>query len=490
MFRIYTLSIVYILLICFNLSAQSTSSQITVTSINPLPVSNNTGDKPQSKVWNYSGKWWAVLPDSRGTHVWRLDGNSWKDVLLVSTNRYAKADCKVVGNVVHILLFRGDNKTNLVSIEYESALNSYKLWSKRSSLVVLVLGAGAETATMDIDGKGRMWVAYDGRKAVNVRWSAPPYLNWSSPITLATGIKDDDICAIIAMPGKVGVFWSNQNSKKFGFRTHKDGADPGKWSADEVPAAHSAQNVGMGMADDHINIAVAKNGTLYCAVKTGYETTGYPKLGLLVRRPAGTWDKLYQVTEMEGTRPIVILNEALGILKVVYTDVERGGNILYREASMSCLTFGSPATLMRGTYNYTTSMKQSYSSEVLIMATDITLSSLQASAVLVKDEAVTGGKPTTPCEIEENVGKPKLLAYPNPFLSTTTIQFYLPDGEAYVINLYDAKGAIVAKAIRNVSVAGGLNKVTLDGSDLPRGLYVVKLQSGEGIQSVKLILER
>ena len=41
------------------------------------------------------------------------------------------------------------------------------------------------------------------------------------------------------------------------------------------------------MADDHIHLAVASNGTLYAAVKTSYDSSGYPKIALLVRRRVG-----------------------------------------------------------------------------------------------------------------------------------------------------------------------------------------------------------
>ena len=36
--------------------------------------------------------------------------------------------------------------------------------------------------------------------------------------------------------------------------------------------------------------AVAADGTLYAAVKTSYDSSGYPKIALLVRRPNGVWD--------------------------------------------------------------------------------------------------------------------------------------------------------------------------------------------------------
>ena len=55
------------------------------------------------------------------------------------------------------------------------------------------------------------------------------------------------------------------------------------------------------MADDHLNVAVAVDGTLYAAVKTSYDTAGQTKIALLVRRPSGVWDNLYEI-DQAGTR--------------------------------------------------------------------------------------------------------------------------------------------------------------------------------------------
>ena len=62
-------------------------------------------------------------------------------------------------------------------------------------------------------------------------WSDSPYNSWSAPITIATGVKDDDISAITPIPsqGKIGIFWSNQTTRQFGFRTHADGTSPTTW---------------------------------------------------------------------------------------------------------------------------------------------------------------------------------------------------------------------------------------------------------------------
>ena len=131
-----------------------------------------------------------------------------------------------------------------------------------------------------------------------MHYSDSPYTAFTGPITLANNINDDDIGVVTALPNDtIGVLWSNQTTRRFGFKVHVDGQLATTWSADEVPAAASALNVGLGMADDHLNVAVASDGTLYAAVKTSYDTAGYPKIAMLIRRPNGTWDPLYEVDQ-------------------------------------------------------------------------------------------------------------------------------------------------------------------------------------------------
>jgi hypothetical protein len=383
------------------------------TFLSDISISANTGEKPQSKVWTHNGSWFAVLPNSSGTHVWRLDGTTWSDILNISGDNNSYADCKVVGDVTHIFLYSG-TASELVSIEYLSGSNSYQFWTTRSGNVAITLTSGVETAAIDIDADGRMWLASDGGSSVNVRWSDSPYSTWNGPISLAT-VAPDDICAIAAFDDddsntKIGVLWSNQSTDRFGFKYHIDGADPNTWSSDEVPADQSAQNQGNGMADDHLNLAVASDGTIYAGVKTSYDTGGFPKIALLIRRPNGTWDNLYEV-DGSGTRGIAVLNETLGKIRVIYTASEGNNNIVYKESSTSSISFGSQMTLISGSNNNVTSTKQNFTNEVVILASNgSTTASVLASDVnylaghwmmdegsgsSIVDESVNGNDGTT-----------------------------------------------------------------------------------------------
>ena len=359
----------------------SAPAGFTCTSLQSQAGTASTVEKPQSKVWSYDGKWWSVFPassgvSSAGAWLWRLDSTTWTPVLKLSTNASVRADVKPagspVGSVVHILLYNGSS-ADLASVQYSAG--TYQAWTSRPGLTSLPL-SGSETATIDIDSTGRMWLATQrdvgSNREIIVYDSASPYTSWNGPQTLATvSNNQDDISVITALPNNtVGVLWSNQTTKRFGFKYHRDVDPAATWSADEVPASQSAQNVGAGMADDHLNVAVASDGTLYAAVKTSYDTAGYPKIAMLVRRPSGTsgagvWDtNIYGVSET-GTRAIVLLDEIAGVVTVIYSSAEGGGNILYRQTAIQPIAFGAVQTMRSGTNNDASSTKQNINAEMV-----------------------------------------------------------------------------------------------------------------------------
>lgn len=463
----------------------------TVTQLDTVGISGHLADVPQAKVWKYANKWWTVLATEDGTKIFRLDGTAWTPVLTISTSSSPKADCWVQDNVTHILLFKETNPSYLVSVEYDAAGNTYKLWNQRPAKVNLTLDTGIETAVLCVDGNGRMWIANAGVNDVYVRWSDAPYSTFSAPITVATGIKDDDICAITTLPGKIGVFWSNQNTKLFGFKTHTNGADPAQWSADETPSAQSALNIKYGMADDHYNIKVSGDGTLYCSVKTGYNTPNYPQVMLLVRRPSGVWDNPYPVALNEGSRPIVVLNEAEGKIKVIYTTTDSTRYIVYNEASIYELKFGSPRILIGGDgrfYEYATSTHQNYDPEIVILATETT-TPRKAVGVIASDG---------PYEISSKISsaisdvKVKLPAakvnpalYPDPVQEQINLDFRQEASGRIGISIMDASGRIYVRTNKTVDN----NKLSLDlsGYHLKPGIYFLTIRTSSGNQVLKFL---
>src|SRR5690606_9510751 len=113
-----------ILCICLIGAYPSFAQFSSTTLLSQIPITVNTGEKPQSKIWAHGGKFWTVLPDNNGTHVWRLDGSVWQNILTISDKTTSKVDCKVMGNVTHVLLFHestaAENEAffDIVTLEY------------------------------------------------------------------------------------------------------------------------------------------------------------------------------------------------------------------------------------------------------------------------------------------------------------------------------------------------------------------------------------
>jgi hypothetical protein len=460
------------------------------TPLDPVSVTADTGEKPQSKVWRHAGAWWCVLSKDSGSWILKLQGTQWIEVLNISASTSTNADAKVAGDIVHILLYQGTT-SQLASAEYVAATGLYQPWTLRPTLSPINLDSFVETATIDIDSQDRMWLASDGLRAINIRYSDPRYATWSAPITIESSVSTDDICVVTAIPsGLIGVMWSNQLTKRFGFKTHMDGADPNTWSADEVPASQSANDyIGDGMADDHINVAVASDGTLYAAVKTEYGTPGFPVLALLVRHPGGAWDDLYDVTQSpSATRPIVLLNETTDTLTVVYRSREEDDDddrcIDYRQSETSFISFTPEETLIDIELNNPTSTKQNVSEEAVVLA---------STDVVVHGVLWIPGSPTTGiAELTPNFDFELAQNRPNPFNPTTTISFEILERTHVNLSIFDPLGRRILTLI-DAPRGPGVSEVVWDGTDangiqVSSGVYFYRLQTAKSARTKKMLL--
>jgi hypothetical protein len=84
-------------------------------------------------------------------------------------------------------------------------------------------------------------------------------------------------------------------------------------------------------------------------------------------------------------------------------------------------------------------------------------------------------------------GRGDLSVNPNPFNPSTTLSFELPAASHISLKIYDNAGRLVstlADGFREV----GSHSVTFDGSELPSGVYLYRLQTGQNTSSGKLLL--
>ncbi len=77
--------------------------------------------------------------------------------------------------------------------------------------------------------------------------------------------------------------------------------------------------------------------------------------------------------------------------------------------------------------------------------------------------------------------------YPNPFNPTTNIKYNIPTASNVKLSVFNTVGEEVAVLV-NGFVPEGRYEVTFDASSLPSGLYICKLQSGNLVQTTKMML--
>jgi hypothetical protein len=101
------------------------------------------------------------------------------------------------------------------------------------------------------------------------------------------------------------------------------------------------------------------------------------------------------------------------------------------------------------------------------------------------------GSAITPAEDRDPQLAPgdySLFAYPNPFNPTTTLAFSLPSPALVTITVYDILGREALSLARNELFSAGKHQLTFDAPELPSGVYIARLTSGNVNVVKKLLL--
>ncbi|MBT8378955.1 MAG: T9SS type A sorting domain-containing protein [Ignavibacteria bacterium] len=77
--------------------------------------------------------------------------------------------------------------------------------------------------------------------------------------------------------------------------------------------------------------------------------------------------------------------------------------------------------------------------------------------------------------------------YPNPFNNSTVIKYAIPQEGLVTLKIYNAIGEEVATLLNETKQAGNYT-ATFDATNLTSGIYLYRLQSGEFIETKKMIL--
>jgi hypothetical protein len=91
---------------------------------------------------------------------------------------------------------------------------------------------------------------------------------------------------------------------------------------------------------------------------------------------------------------------------------------------------------------------------------------------------IVNDKPTKPISFQST---------PNPFTNTFNLEFELGESGKTSLIVYDALGRVVETVIVNDNLSIGKHQYQIDGTKLGSGIYYVKLNHSNGLQTIKII---
>ncbi len=326
-------------------------------------TSTPTGQKrAESLLWFNAGSWWAVMWDtaSQDFHIFRRDGatNTWRDTgTAVDTRANTTSDVLWDGTKLYVASHRqladgsaaqSGYPAYLYRFSYDAATQRY---TRDSGFPVKINDYRTETLVIDKDTTGKLWATWQQGNRIYVNRTSGDDRTWGTPFVLpvsGTNVSIDDISALVAMRGKIGVMWSNQatSPSAFWFAVHEDGKADTTWQTSRTAIQGSRT------ADDHINLKSVQadtSGRVYAAVKTELNTSSAPLIMLLVRNPVdGSWQS-YPIARVSDcpNRPIVLLDEQHRMLHTFatypgppdYSCNSSGGAIYRKSSSMDSISF-------------------------------------------------------------------------------------------------------------------------------------------------------
>lgn len=303
-----------------------------------------SGPKPESKLWFNDGSWWGYLFDgpagqSQDFHIFRFDAGSetWVDTGVAGdTRNNTTADVLWDGTKLYVASHAQSDSTTksgspayLYRYSYATSTDTYSL---DGGFPVQINNMKTETLAIAKDSTGKLWATWtedgasDAQNTVKVDSTvcSPGCSDstWGTPFALAVPAPaDDDISSVIAFGGnKVGLMWSNQSTNGMYFAVHVDGDADTAWAVETATS-------GTGIADDHINLKTDSSGRIFAATKTSLSGSGALNR-LLVRTASGTWvTHVFGLGTDNHTRPIVLLDDESGLIRMFATSGQSGGKI-------------------------------------------------------------------------------------------------------------------------------------------------------------------
>jgi hypothetical protein len=359
-----------------------------------------TSDKPQSKLWFTDNTWYAGMfylrtttPTKSEYRIFRLDEatHSWiVTPTVIDTRDKSHADflwdeaaqrLYVVTTHPTKDTANPDDHIKVYRFSYNAATNAYTALGGSSiagteSTPTFV--GGSWSATIAKASNGDIWVVWissntapgatPGPGRVMYAVSADDGLHWTTPaqvpVEVGNSVRDgtltqSDVSAVVTYGSRIGVMWSDHDNlpastdNGYWFASIAAGDDPtvgGSWTLDPKVTNLVADGE---QADNHLNVKVASDGTIYAVGKTNKDTincatnTSLPLIELFKRTTGGTWTAHLVSTVGDcQTRPQVLIDEQIDTAYVLLSGPNGGGAVYLKSAPLSgpdALKFRGPA---------------------------------------------------------------------------------------------------------------------------------------------------
>lgn len=346
-----------------------------------------TGEHAESKLFYTAGnRWWGVLGHSTGhlsqgpgVYLYELVNHQWQARFkLPSSDPWMKADTLFDATTGNLFVSLRDNRSvsgnprqsNLYRYAYGIDGN----WSYVSGPTPITpVGRNPEVLTIAQDSFGRLWATWEDAGFIKVANTQPGGTTFTSvPANLPPKVNVDDVSAVVAFDGpdgpRIGLMWSDQVARSFGFAWRDDDAAIGSpWNFETAygdgvaGCGSSGASSTEACADDHIHLAVSGD-QLFAAVKTSLNDGSNidpndPLIVLLHRSGDGSWSSnAVSPVSDNASKPLVVLNPTLDLLHV-FTNY-KGVHVWESSLSDPSFNVGNRARWTAGGTGNPTSTKQ------------------------------------------------------------------------------------------------------------------------------------
>jgi hypothetical protein len=90
-------------------------------------------------------------------------------------------------------------------------------------------------------------------------------------------------------------------------------------------------------------------------------------------------------------------------------------------------------------------------------------------------------------EVGDATSGAKYTVYPNPTTGVLSVDFETLSGGNLEVRVLDLAGRVVTR--NTIAISAGSNSFSVDLSSNPAGIYMLQLQEGERVETVKVILK-